>query len=128
MAEREPRITAEDSVDTPDTDNAVWICTAERVARPLMLRAPAAPIVVDEYREFADSEPKITVDDRVDVPETERAFWTQRADTVRRAEIVVADVIPTGPFTVRPDAVIPAFDRPTPPIVEFAAEIVELIM
>jgi hypothetical protein len=47
---------------------------------------------------------------------------------VRRPEIVVAEVMFAVPLTVNPDAVTFPADRVTPPITEFPAEIVELIM
>ena len=77
---------------------------------------------------MAEREFRIRAEERVDIPETDRAFWTQSDETVKRAEIVVADVIFTVPFTVKPDAVTFPADRVTPPITEFEAEIVELSM
>jgi hypothetical protein len=64
----------------------------------------------------------------VEIPDTDKAFWTQSDETVKRAEIVVADVMFAVPFTVNPEAVTFPADRVTPPITELEAEIVELIM
>jgi hypothetical protein len=71
---------------------------------------------------------KVAIPFCVEIPETDRAFWTQSDETVRRAEIVVADVIFAVPLIVSPEAVTFPADRVTPPITEFAAEIVELII
>jgi hypothetical protein len=42
--------------------------------------------------------------------------------------MVVADVMDAVPFTVIPEAVSRELDRPTPPIVEFPADSVVLLM
>ena len=128
MAEREFRIIAEESVDTPETLRAFWTWAADSVERPLILSPPAAPIVVAEYSKLAEREFRTTAEESVDTPETDKAFWTQSAETVKSAEIVAAEVIFAVPLIVSPDAVTFPADRVTPPITEFAAEIVELIM
>jgi hypothetical protein len=71
---------------------------------------------------------KVAIPPYVDIPETDKAFWTQSDETVRRAEIVVADVMFAVPLIVNPDAVTFPPDRVTPPITELKADIVELIM
>ena len=77
---------------------------------------------------MAEREFRITAEERVDTHETDRAFCTQSDETVKRAEMVVADIMFAAPLIVNPDAVTFPADRVTPPITELEAEIVELSM
>lgn len=71
-----------------------WTVSPDRVARPLILSAPDAPIVVTEYSELAEREFRIIAEESVDTPETLRAFWIWAADRVERPLILSPPAAP----------------------------------